>query len=147
MSAPRPTQYVIYEGLVTGLSKSEPAVSFTLAGRSLNAPSSSVARLLSNGDYVRALVRLPCDSVSCRVLALQWRYETEVHYMGERISVPVMIVAVLLIVAGVYGRIWWLIFGAFPLVLIRLLLAMREGDAIRRFEAYCRTSPTGTLRS
>jgi hypothetical protein len=147
MSEPQSTQYVILEGVVSGLGTSGPAVVFALAGRQLNAASASAARLLKTGDYVRALVRLAGDGVSCPVLALQWRSETEIHYTGERVSVPVMIIAGLLIIAGVYGRIWWLIFGTFPFVLIRLLFAMREADAIRRFEAYCRTSPTGTLRS
>jgi hypothetical protein len=146
MSEPRSTQYVILEGVVSGITTSGPAIAFTLAGRQLNAAGASDARLLNTGDYVRALVRLPGE-VCCQVVALQWRSETEIHYTGERISVPVMIIAGLLIVAGVYGRIWWLIFGTFPFVLIRLLFAMREADAIRRFEAYCRTSPTGTLRS
>ena len=122
-------------------------VKFTLAGRNLIAAAGSDAHLLRNGDFVRALIRLTGDATSGEVLALQWVGETEVHYIGPKMSVPALIMATVLIAAGVHGRIWWLIVATLPLIVIRLLLSMRESDAVRRFEAYCRTSPTGTLRS
>jgi hypothetical protein len=147
VSEPRSIQYVIFEGVVSGLATAGVDVKFTLVGRRLSATAGSAAALLHNGDYVRVLIRVPRDAAPNEVLALQWGGETEVHYTGARMSASVMIVACLLILAGVYGRIWWLIFATFPLVVIRLLFGMREADAIRRFEAYCRTSPTGTLRS
>ena len=143
----RSSQYEILEGVVSQVNAARGAAEFMLEEHRSKVVGLPAAVSLSDGDYVRALVRIPRETTFFSVLALQRRGDKRVHNAGPRVSRRVALFAALVIAASVWRELWWVVIGTAPLVLLRVLFAAHEAEIVRRFEAYCRTSPTGDMRS
>jgi len=141
------SQYEILEGIVSHVTAERGSTEFILEEHYSKVAGLPSALPLADGDYVRALVRKPGETTFFRVLALQRRGEKSVHYAGPRISVPIALIAALVIAASLWRGLWWVVIGTAPLVALWLLIAAHEAEIVRRFEAYCRTSPMGAMQS
>ena len=140
------SQYETFEGEATRVAGAAGAVLFRLSGRNLML----VARRrppLSEGEYVRVLALRAPETGVWRVRALQRRGCPHVEYVGRRTALYGALIAALGFTTGFYGGIWWLMFASALVMLVRLPIVNQEHDIERRFEAYCRTCPAGTLRS
>jgi hypothetical protein len=148
VDARRENKYEILEGTVSHLITTHGVLECMIGERHVTVIGSRVIARLREGDYVRALAREPLETAFYSVLALQWRGDAGVRYTGRpRASAYIAFIAATLIAAGLYTKAWWLLAAATPLVVLRLLLDTHEAHVVRRFEAYCRTSAMGSLRS
>jgi hypothetical protein len=140
------SQYETFEGEATRLASATRAVMFRLAGRNLML----MARRpppLCEGEYVRVLALRVAQTGTWRVKALQRRGSARIEYVGRRSTLYGAAIAALGFTTGFYGGIWWLMFLSTLVMLLGLPALNQEHDVERRFEAYCRTCPAGTLRS
>jgi len=137
-------EYEVVEGPVGSVRKSAAGTRLALLGRDVRL--ASPATSLREGEYIRALLRKGADGDAAAVIALQRRGRLAVEYTGPRVTIHFAIIAAVLLMTGFYYGIWWLVCLAAPIVLLRLVFSMQETATLRRFEAYCRTSPIGSLR-
>lgn len=119
---------------------------FRLAGRNLVLMARSPPPL-NEGEYVRVLAIRCAGTGVLRVRALQRRGSVRVEYVGGRGALYAAALAALGFGAGFVSGIWWLMFASALVMLVRLPMLNEEHDIERRFEAYCRTCPAGSLRS
>jgi hypothetical protein len=139
-------QYEMFEGEATRLSGTAEAEVYRLAGRNLILPSRR-APPLNEREYVRVLALRTPDTGLWHVRALQRCGSPRIEYVGRRNALYAALVAALGFSTGFYARIWWLMFLSAFVLFIPFSVANREHDIERRFEAYCRACPVGTLRS
>jgi hypothetical protein len=137
-------EYEVVEGPVYTVRGASGGTRLTVAGRDVRLAGATSP--LREGEYIRALLRKSDDGNAAAVIALQRCGRPGVEYTGPKVTVHFAIIAAVLLVTGFYYGVWWLVCLAAPIVMLRLLFSMQETATLRRFEAYCRTSPTGTLR-
>lgn len=139
-------EYDVVEGTVCGVRGSSGHTRFSVAGREVHLAGGRTASSLQEGEYVRVLLRKSSDGSSSAIIALQRCGRSSVEYTGPKVTIHFAIIAAVLLVTGLYYGIWWLVCLAGPVVVLRLMFSMHEAATLRRFEAWCRTSPIGTLR-
>jgi hypothetical protein len=139
-------EYEVVEGPVGNVQTGSGATTLTLAGRYVRVAGTRAASSVKEGEYIRALLRKSEEGSVAAVIAFQRCGHPGVEYTGPKVTVHFAIIAAVLLVTGLYYGIWWLIVLGAPVVLLRLMFSMQETSTLRRFEAYCRTSPIGSLR-
>jgi hypothetical protein len=140
-------QYETFEGEAIRLADTGGAAVFRLAGHNVILAARRPPAL-NEGEYVRVLARrTPEEAGLWRVRALQRCGSPRIEYVGRRNAFYAALLAAAGFTTGFYTRIWWLMFLSAFVLFIPFSVSNREHDVERRFEAYCRACPVGTLRS
>lgn len=139
-------QYETFEGEATRLADTGGTVAFRLAGHNVILTARRPPPL-NEGEYVRVLALRAPETGFWRVRALQRCGSPRIEYVGRRNAFYTALLAAVGFTTGFYTRIWWLMFLSAFVLFIPFSVSNRDHDVERRFEAYCRACPVGTLRS
>jgi hypothetical protein len=126
---------VVLEGEISALAGKPHLIDFRLGGRRVCLERSAHSSRLRDGDRIRVLLQQPCEGAHSHVTAFQGAADATIRYTGPQLDFSLAMLGGLLLAAGLYTGIGYLLIPAVSLLLLKLLLAFDRDAQLATFRA------------